>query len=206
MKKNEILIVGKGQLSDLAKEIIERQKKFSFAGYLKPENEKELIYKRKKIKNVFIALGNSEKRFILYKKLKRFNFIFPVIIDPSAIILTKLKNIGEGSMVGVGSKILQKTIIGKQCIIGTSVTILHDVIINDNCLLGGKSTIGSNVHISKNVDVGVGAIISSSTRNKSGELTKINIGKNSHICSGSVVLKSFKSNSKIIGNPGKIIP
>ena len=28
MKKNEILIVGKGQLSDLAKEIIERQKNF----------------------------------------------------------------------------------------------------------------------------------------------------------------------------------
>ena len=85
MKKNEILIVGKGQLSDLAKEIIERQKKFSFAGYLKPENEKELIYKRKKCKNVFIALGNSEKRFILYLFFKVINilqnFIFLIIIN-----------------------------------------------------------------------------------------------------------------------------
>ena len=44
--------------------------------------------------------------------------------------------------------------------------------------------------------IGVGSSVSSGG---------INIGENSLVSSGSAVLKSVKANSKVIGNPAKII-
>ena len=78
----------------------------------------------------------------------------------------------------------------------TNANILHDVKIEDNCLIGGGTTIGANVTL-KNIFVGVGAIFASK---------KITVGDNSFVCSGSVVLNNVPKNSKVIGNPGKIIP
>ena len=74
---------------------------------------------------------------------------------------------------------------------------MHNVRVENNCIIGGGTTIGSNVHIQKNVLVGVGVTFAAE---------KIKIKENSIICSGSVVLNTIETPSKMIGNPAKAIP
>ena len=96
----------------------------------------------------------------------------------------------------MNSVILNKAKINKFCIVGTSVTILHDTTIGENCVIGGGTLIGANNTFENNIFVGVGSVFAS---------RKINIGKNSFVSSGSVVLNSIKKYSKVIGNPAKVI-
>ena len=53
------------------------------------------------------------------------------------------------------------------------------------------------MQIEKNVFVGVGAVFASK---------KIKVGKNSYVCSGSVVMNNIRERSKVIGNPARSIP
>lgn len=146
-------------------------------------------------KNVVIAVADIKVRFKIFQKLSDLNFNFPNIIDPSAII-DKNVILKKGIIICMNSVILNRAIIDILSIIGTSVNILHDVKIGKNCVIGGGSVIGANIVCKDNVFIGVGSVFPSS---------KIIIGNNSFVSSGSVVLKSIKNNSKVIGNPARFI-
>ena len=103
----------------------------------------------------------------------------------------------DGIIICMNSVILNRVNINKFCIVGTSVNILHDTKIGKNCVIGGGTLIGANNTFEDNIFfVGVGSIF---------RIKKIIIGKNSFIASGSVVLNSIKKNSKVIGNPARVI-
>ena len=210
MIRKKIIIIGAGQLGTLLSEILDKNK-YKLCGYI--DNDQNKI--GKKFCGITV-LGNDEylsslspKKFQLIlclgdiKARKKFlqknilrNFKFPKIIDKNLRIFNNVK-IGDGSIVLSSANILNNTSIGKFCVVGTNANILHDVKIEDNCLIGGGTTIGANVTLKKNIFVGVGAIFASK---------KITVGDNSFVCSGSVVLNNVPKNSKVIGNPGKIIP
>ena len=210
MKKNNILIFGAGQLGKLILKIILKQNLYNVIGFVDKKSsllgKKILGYKIysekyfkenfKPIKNYVVAVGdiNLRKKIILKISGNRINF--PLIIDPDSKIDSEVK-IEEGTIVSSSSTILCNTKIGKHCIIGTGVTILHDVTISENCIIGGGTTIGANNKFEKNILVGVGSVFASN---------KKVIGANSVVCAGTVVLKSIKKNSKVIGNPSIYIP
>lgn len=89
---------------------------------------------------------------------------------------------------------LKNIIIGANCIISWDVEILdtdfHQIKYDSHSVLKEK-----DVYISNNVWIGARAII----------LKGVTIGENSVIAAGSVVTKSFPSNSLIAGNPAKLV-
>ena len=80
------------------------------------------------IDNALITVGSmrdNTKRYELFKMVKKFGFIFPIIISQEAIIDESIK-IGEGTIIMPGSIINIDSSIGKNCIINTGSIIEHD--------------------------------------------------------------------------------
>ncbi len=211
MEKKKIIIIGAGQFGVLVSKIIFKSAKYRILGFLDNDKTKkgkvinkikvlgnDNLLKRYKNKNIglVLAIGDVKKRLKIINKFKRKDYFFPKIIANSNKIDETAK-IGMGSIITNHSIILNHCKIGKFSLIGSAVKILHNVSISMNCIIGGGSTIGSNVKINDNVFIGVGSTIASK---------KITIGSNAFICSGSAVFKDVKTNSKIIGNPGRVIP
>jgi sugar O-acyltransferase (sialic acid O-acetyltransferase NeuD family) len=205
--KKDLVIIGDGQFARLVFKIINRTKDYKVAAFIGKKNKKLCGIKvysfnflksfRRKYKYYVLAIGDIliRKRLISSLKKKGFNSSnFPVIIDPSCILIDGLKNIRSGTIILPNTTLLNDVKIGRFNIIGTSVKILHNTKIGNNCVVGGGSIIGANVRINNEIFVGVGATFCSK---------KITIGSKSFICAGSVVLKNVRQNSKIIGNPAK---
>ena len=207
MIKKNVIIVGAGQMGELVSNIILRQGKFNILGFIdKKKKTKINDYKilgddnflfNKKIdcSHIVIAVTEFKSRLDIYKKLSKLNYKFPNIIDPSVKIDNNVR-FREGVIIGMNSVILNRVSIGNLSIIGTSVNILHDCKIGNNCLIGGGTVVGANVVLKNNIYVGVGSVFASK---------KIIVGNDCFVSSGSVVLKSLKQKSKVIGNPAKII-
>ena len=116
------------------------------------------------------------------------------VIDPTSII-SKNANIGVGVFVSKGvlinafSKIGDFTILNTGCIIeheceiGTSAHIAPGAVLTGNVKIGKRSFIGANSVIKQGVEIGDDVIIGA----------------------GSVIINNISSNTKIVGNPGRII-
>ena len=207
MIKKNIIIIGAGQMGELVSNIILRDGKFNILGFIDKKKTKKIngykilgndsfLYNKKvDCSHIVIAVTEFKKRLDIYNKLSKLNYKFPNIIDPSVKIDNNVR-FQEGIIIGMNSVILNKVSIGNLSIIGTSVNILHDTKIGKNCLIGGGTVVGANVILKNNIYVGVGSIFASK---------KIIVGNECFISSGSVVLKSLKSKSKVIGNPAKVI-
>ena len=206
MKK--LFILGAGQLGKAILSLIKEKKNYRVIGFVDPyskkskydgikifKSEKILLNKKEKI-NLVLGVGDIMLRKKLIKTFSgnKFNFL-SIIFDEKA--LNKNIKIEKGCIVMPNTFILNNTKIGKFCLIGTSVTILHDVTIGKNCVIGGGTLIGANTFLDDEILVGVGSVFSSN---------KKKIGSNSIVCAGSVVHKSIKKNSKVIGNPLKFLP
>lgn len=162
MKK--IILIGAGGHCKSCIDVIEREKKYKIIKIFdKNKKIKKLLnYKVFLQKNLdtslkknyaFITVGqikNSEIRYNLFKKLKKYGFKIPKIISPYAYV-SKHAHIGEGSIVMHNAVVNAGAKIGKNCIINTSSLIEHDVIIGDhthistNAVINGGTKIGSKV-------------------------------------------------------------
>jgi sugar O-acyltransferase (sialic acid O-acetyltransferase NeuD family) len=204
----KLYIIGAGQLGKLLYKEIKKNSKYKVLGFIDKyskkdkfdgiqiyKNENNFLKNKKKI-NLVLAIGGIIERKKIIKKFKKKNFSFSKIILNNCHI-ENIKNIGSGSIIMTHTKILNNSKIGKYCLIGTDVNILHDVQIGNNCVIGGSSCIGANTKIENNVLVGVGSVFSSN---------KKTVGAGTIVCSGSVVHKDVKKNSKVIGNPFKYLP
>jgi UDP-3-O-[3-hydroxymyristoyl] glucosamine N-acyltransferase len=104
-------------------------------------------------------------------------------------------------------KIGKNNYIGSNCVIMRGM--LKNTTIGNNCSIGNLVNIGHNVKIGNNVSISSGVMIAGGARIDDNSIIsmgskineKIKIGKNCFVGIGSVVTKSFKSNTKIFGNP-----
>jgi len=139
------------------------------------------------------SVGNPDKRIMLYNKLKKTGFQFPVVIDSTAIISSLAGNISEGVFVGKGVIINTGVKIGICSIINSGAIVDHDCEIGQFAHIGPGVRMSGGIHVHDNVHVGVGSSI----------IQSVSIGKNTIIGAGSVVVSNISENVTAFGNPCK---
>lgn len=95
--------------------------------------------------DIFIAIGNNEKRKKLFRQAKEIGFCVPSLIHPLATLLNA--DVDEGTVVFPGVVIEPQAQIGKGCILDANVVIGHDAKLEDFVLVYANTTIGANAYI-----------------------------------------------------------
>lgn len=119
---------------------------------------------------------------------------YPVLIHPS-VIYSGSVNFGEGSIVCAGNIITVNIEIGKHVIINLDCTIGHDANIGDYSTVLPSVNISGFVKTEECVSVGTGSAI----------IQGVNIGKNTVVGAGAVVVKDLPENCTAVGSPAKPI-
>lgn len=209
LKKDRCVIIGSGQYCRFMINVIEETQNIECVGYISIDGKKNheiknydclgddnFIYKNKdKFDSVFPAVGNLASRKKIIQNLIKMNIDVTSVIHPRSYQSSTSK-ISNSSLMG-GSYLSNNVVVGKYSVIGTGAYIHHDTKIGINTLVGGGSQIGASVIIGDNVLFGIGSVVASQKN--------INIGSNSIITSGAVVLNDIPNNSMVMGNPGRII-
>ena len=144
--------------------------------------------------NYILGIGDNNIRekignLILSKSKTLLN-----IIDSNAII-SKSVIIGIGVYASKGALVNAFSTIGNFTILNTGCIIEHE------CEIGIAAHIAPGAVLAGNVKVGDRSFIGANSVIKQG----VEIGNDVIIGAGSVIIKDVGSNTKLVGNPGKII-
>ena len=144
--------------------------------------------------NYILGIGDNNIRekignLILSKSKTLLN-----IIDSNAII-SKSVNIGTGVFASKGALVNAFSTIGNFTILNTGCIIEHE------CEIGIAAHIAPGAVLAGNVKVGDRSFIGANAIIKQG----VEIGDDVIIGAGSVILNKVESNTKLVGNPGRLI-
>lgn len=142
--------------------------------------------------DVFIAVGNNDRREEIQNVLKRKGASIPVLVHPTAIIGEEVE-LKEGTVVMAGVIINSGSRIGKGCIINTGATIDHDNILEDYVHISPGVHTAGNVKVQKNTWIGIGASVSNN----------VTITRGCVIGAGAVVLNNIHKTGTYVGVPVK---
>jgi len=174
----------KGIIDDRSKLKIEKNSK------LKILNSKQI--KNEKNNYLILALGLLDKRKLILKKFKNYNF--ENVIHPSATISQEVK-FGNGSVFAPNTVISGDAKLGNFNNLNPACIISHDCVLGDNNFLSSSTSLMGNCHIGNNNFFGSGGTMIPSTSLKD----------NNIIGAGAVITKSFLSMNTIVGVPAKKI-
>lgn len=209
MKKEDIIVLGKGGHAQCVINIIEDQDKYNILGITDINSEvgSEFLgypilgtddvlkdYLNKGVKNAAIGVGgftNNMGRSRIFQKVKNLGFSLPPIIHPSAII-TKRTTIGEGALVFPGV-VLDETSIGANNMVGTASSVDHGSVLGDHVFISAGVTIGANTKIGDGTFFALGCKI----------ISGISIGQNILVGAGAVVVNDLIEEGTYLGCPAK---
>jgi len=155
-------------------------------------NSKDLLKNKKKIDNLFIAIGDNNLRKEKFIELKKY-FNIVTLIHPKSIISLNNVVIGKGSVVMAGAIINPSVKIGSCCIINTGAIVDHETVVKDYVHISPGVKIGGQVQIGTSSWLGIGSTV----------INNIKIKNNVLLGANSLLTKNAHKNSKYIGNPAK---
>jgi len=207
-----VVIIGGGNQAHYVIDIIERVGHYNIVGIIdsihpigsdrfgykiigQQENISELIIQNQ-IYGGIIAIGDNYARGNVYHQISALapNFEFINAIHPSVIIGNNVK-IGKGVTAMAGVIFNPKAVIGDFTFFATGAQVEHDCIIHDSASISAGSVTGGYVTIGKYSALTLGVTV----------LDRIEIGENTVVGAGSLVLKSLPPNVLVYGNPAKVI-
>jgi sugar O-acyltransferase (sialic acid O-acetyltransferase NeuD family) len=142
-----------------------------------------------------VAIGNNIARLNIMTRINELGGFTPTLIHPSAIISPSAE-IGIGVYIQANAYIWTKVKIDDFCIISPGVVIAHHSTVGKACLVSTLSGIGASISIGEKVFIGMGCTIVTGVNN---------VGENSIIGAGAVVLNDTDKNSVYAGVPAKKI-
>lgn len=145
--------------------------------------------------SVFVPIGNNIVRMNILKSLEKNGFETPSFIHPSTIIHDSVK-IGKAVYILPGTNIMPCTELKNYVMISMGVNIAHHNMIEEGCFFSQGTNIGASINIGKRAYFGIGSTIMTGVKN---------IGENSLIGAGSVVIKDVPANAVVAGVPAKIL-
>jgi sugar O-acyltransferase (sialic acid O-acetyltransferase NeuD family) len=207
-----IVIIGGGNQAHYTIDIIEKENKYNIIGIIdsiheigsdrfgyeilgRQENIVEII-KKYQIQGGLVTIGDNWVRYIISNQILNLvpNFEFVNAIHPSVIIGNNVKlGIGITAMAGVIFN--PKSIIGDFTFFATGAQIEHDCIISDFASISAGSVLGGYVKLGKFSALTLGVTV----------LDRLEIGENTVVGAGSLVIKSLPPNVLAYGNPTNII-
>ena len=125
-----------------------------------------------------------------YNRYKDHSIQFPHL---SGVIIKDNFELGSNSSIDKGC--LSDTLIGNNCKIDNNVHIGHNVVMENSIWIAANTCIGGSVKIKDNASIFMGSKIAD----------KVNIGKNSFVGIGSVVISDIPENKKCFGVPARLI-
>jgi sugar O-acyltransferase (sialic acid O-acetyltransferase NeuD family) len=207
-----IIIIGGGNQAHYTIDIIEKEGKYNIIGIIdsihevgsyrfgykilgRQENIVELI-NQYQIQGGLITIGDNWIRHIVSNQILNLvpNFEFVNAIHPSVIIGNNVK-LGVGITAMAGVIFNPKSEIGNFTFFATGAQIEHDCIISDFASVSAGSVTGGYVKLGKFSALTLGVIV----------LDRLEIGENTVVGAGSLVLKSLPSDVLVYGNPANII-
>lgn len=143
-----------------------------------------------------VAVGASRVREMIVSNMRTVNpsIKFGTIIDPS-VEMSKLVNIGEGTIICAHTIITVNIEIGSHVIINLDCTIGHDAILQDFVTLYPSVNVSGITNIGHAVELGTGMQI----------IQGKHIGDYSIIGAGAVVVKDIPEKCTAVGSPAKPI-
>jgi sugar O-acyltransferase (sialic acid O-acetyltransferase NeuD family) len=149
-----------------------------------------------------IGIGDSSiRQRIAQRYAERLNFVN--LIHPNASFGRGQRELIEsrrGVIVCAGVRFTNNIQVGDFCIFNLNSTISHDVVIDDCVYVAPGAHVTGNVHIGTRSWIGTGVAI-----NQGNESMKRQIGADTVIGSGAVVVKDCEPNAVYIGVPARRI-
>lgn len=141
-----------------------------------------------------LGIGDNHLRHKLGKFIESKGKVILNIIHPSASVSRHL-TLGAGNFIARNASINPIAKIGDFCIINTGAIVEHECIIGNAVHIAPGAVLAGNVKVGSHTFIGANAVI------KQG----ITIGQNVVIGAGSVIIRDVADNSKVVGNPGRIL-
>ena len=196
--KKKVAIIGAGTHAIMLKELITNEG-FKFVGYF-DENKKKNINERvlgnlndlklfkDKLDLILLGIGDNYKRALIYKKLKKEDYKFLTFIH-SSVTICKSAQIGEGSVILMGSIVNSNALVKEACIINSGSIIEHDCYIDFSTHICPGSYLAGNVKVGKFSFIGLGTRIIQNVK----IVDKVVVG------AGSIILKNIKKACTVKG-------
>jgi len=207
-----IVLIGGGNQAHYTIDIIEKENKYNIVGIIdsvhkigslrfgypilgRQENLKEII-EQYDVYGGIISIGDNWSRYYVYNQLKQIvpDFIYVNAIHPS-VVIGNTTVLGVGIVAMAGCIFNPKSIIGNFTFFATGAQVEHDNEICDFASISAGSITGGYVKLGKYSAITLGVTV----------VDRIEIGENTVIGAGSLVVKSVPSNVLAYGNPVKII-
>src|SRR5690606_14359690 len=150
---------------------------------------------KQQITNVYCPIGENSIREKFLRKSKELGYETPSFIHRSVEIGPNT-HLGMANYILPSSVVMPHTITGNYVMVSMGTTIGHHVIIEKSVFISSGVRVGANLIIRENAYIGIGATIMSGI----GEL-----GKNSLIGAGSVIIRKVEPMTTMVGNPGRVL-
>jgi len=142
---------------------------------------------------LILGMSNPAVRKMLHQRYRE-SFALPSIIHPTAII-SSFATLGEGVLIQSNCVVAANAKVGNCVMMNAHSGVGHDAQISDYCSIMSYCDIAGASVLGELSFVGTGAKI----------IPSISIAAGSYICAGSIVFKEVLTQSKLMGNPAKII-
>ena len=179
----DIILVGYGGHAKSVADCIERQRKYNIIGYTDLQeyeskymylgtDEVLVDYYKKGVRNLALCigyLGKGELRQKIYRRLKQIGFVFPQIVDPSALISSSA-SLGEGAFVGKYAVVNAEARIGKMAIINTMSLIEHECVVGDFSHVAVAAVLCGQVEVGEAAFIGANSTVIQCRKIESGKI------------------------------------
>ncbi|MDH8700765.1 sugar O-acyltransferase (sialic acid O-acetyltransferase NeuD family) [Dysgonomonadaceae bacterium PH5-43] len=145
--------------------------------------------------SVFAPIGNNAIRTNLLEELTKEGFETPSFIHPNTIIHESVI-LGKAIYILPGTNIMPCTEIKDFTMISMGVNIAHHNLIEKGCFFSQGSNIGASIHINEQAYFGIASTAMTGIKE---------VGKNTLIGAGAVVIKDVPDNAVVAGVPAKVL-
>jgi sugar O-acyltransferase (sialic acid O-acetyltransferase NeuD family) len=145
-----------------------------------------------------IAVGNPKiKKLLVEKALTAGLSPSETIIDPNALVLTNLKNIGQGGIIAPGCIVTTNIKLGNYVTLNLNTTVGHDTVIGEYCTTNPGVHISGECIIGDMNEFGTGCIVRD----------RLKIDSNKKLGAQTAVVKDIlgNENETFIGIPARLL-